>query len=137
MDLEKLVYGVSYFVYIISFRRMESLLPTLPVRIVIAIIVYCLIVLRYAESNDDNDHKTVEHENNEEATSTLPEKNEEKAIETIERIVVKNGQRIDVILIPEIICITAEGDYVMIQYRKRQIPERADDEVSRNNIAFR
>ena len=112
--------GLEYLILYVSFPsgEWESLLPTIPVRIVIAVMVYCLIVLRYAESNDDNDHKTVEHENNEEATSTLPEKNEEKAIETIERIVVKNGQRIDVILIPEIICITAEGDYVMIHTGK-------------------
>lgn len=112
--------GLEYIVLYISFPsgEWEGLLPTLPVRIVIAITIYCLIGLRYAESDDDNGNATEEDDDKEASANTLSEKNEEKAIEIIERVVVKNGQRIDVIMIPEIICITAEGDYVMIHTSK-------------------
>ncbi|MFV0537360.1 MAG: LytR/AlgR family response regulator transcription factor [Dysgonomonas sp.] len=110
--------GIEYIILYISFPagEWEGLLPTFPIRVVIAMIIYCLIVLIYAESNESNSNKT--EQDKEESLNTLSEKNEEKIIETIERIVVKNGQRIDVIMIPEIICITAEGDYVMIHTEK-------------------
>ena len=112
--------GIEYIILYISFPagEWEGLLPTLPIRIVIAMITYCLIVLIYAKGDEENGSKMEEEENKEEATNILADKNEEKSIETIERIVVKNGQRIDVIMIPEIICITAEGDYVMIHTEK-------------------
>jgi DNA-binding LytR/AlgR family response regulator len=38
--------------------------------------------------------------------------------ETLERIAVKNGQKIDVVLVSEIIHLQAEGDYVMIHSTK-------------------
>lgn len=112
--------GIEYIILYISFPagEWEGLLPTLPIRVVIAMIIYSLIVLIYAENNNDNRNKTGEDEGKEEATTSTSDKEEEKIIETIERIVVKNGQRIDVIMIPEIICITAEGDYVMIHTGK-------------------
>ncbi|GAB6007757.1 LytR/AlgR family response regulator transcription factor [Dysgonomonas reticulitermitis] len=112
--------GIEYIVLYISFPagEWEELLPTLPIRIVIAMLIYCLIILIYPESIHENGNKPEEDGRKEEAANVLPEKNEEKAIEPIERIVVKNGQKIDVIMIPEIICITAEGDYVMIHTGK-------------------
>lgn len=112
--------GIEYVILYLSFPagEWEGLLPTLPVRTVVATVIYCLIVLIYAESNEDDGNKTEEDETKEEDRNTLSDKIENKAIETIERIVVKNGQRIDVIMIPEIICITAEGDYIMIHTGK-------------------
>ncbi|MDR1090038.1 MAG: LytTR family transcriptional regulator [Prevotella sp.] len=112
--------GMEYIILYISFPagEWEELLPTIPVRIVISVMVYCLIILIYPESSDENSNKQGEDRRKEETINILPEKNEEKAIEPIERIVVKNGQKIDVIMISEIICITAEGDYVMIHTGK-------------------
>lgn len=111
--------GIEYIILYISFPtgEWEGFLPMLPIRIVIAMLSYCLIVLIYAKSDEDNE-SAEEEENKEEAANILADKNEEKIVETIERIVVKNGQKIDVIMIPEIICITAEGDYVMIHTEK-------------------
>lgn len=112
--------GIEYAVLYISFPagEWEVLLPILPLKIVIAVLVYCLTVLIYRGTADESIDETEEEDNKDETTQTASDKTEIKAVETIERIVVKNGQKIDVIMIHEIICITAEGDYVMIYTEK-------------------
>lgn len=100
---------------------LSSLYPTIPFRIAIAILVYSLSIVLFCKKDNaipeavlDTDTDTdIE---NEETTPTQNDESEQ--IEVLERIAVKNGQKIDVVLVPEIIHLQAEGDYVMIHSTK-------------------
>lgn len=121
-------------------------LPTVPVRIVIALAVYALAVL--SGENDLCKKKLFQ----EEAPPLLPETAPETGIpaagseealsepqEILDHIAVKNGQKIDVVLVPEIIAIQAEGDYVMIhtgkgKFLKEQTMKYFADHLPRNKF---
>ena len=107
--------GLEYFILFISFpaEKWQGLYPILPVRILIAILIYTIMVLAYRNGS------TMEEEP--EVQQMLEEKEEIKSLEQteiLERIAVKNGQKIEVIPVREIACIQAEGDYVMIHSQK-------------------
>lgn len=95
-------------------------IPTIPLRILIALLIYGLLVLiyDYIFVLDQDKEATIETE----AENTLEIESSEKSItdedssdnEILEHIAVKNGQKIDVIFINDIISIQAEGNYVMI-----------------------
>lgn len=114
--------GAGYIALYISFPAEEwnALLPTLPVRIVIAMLIYCIIILIYSRPAEENTQHEEESrtDDKDEIQEVSTDKEEAKPVEIIERIAVKNGQKIDVIMITEIICILAEGDYVMIHTEK-------------------
>lgn len=121
--------ALEYFVLYISFspEKWQLLYPLLPTRILIAVFVYTTTILIY---NIKQELKWEEIENLEEKNETESRniieqttkaetfKTEQETIEILERIAVKNGQKIEVIPVPEIACILAEGDYVMIHSQK-------------------
>jgi len=108
--------GTEYLVMYMTFPADDwyPLLPSLTIRIVIAVLAYCLIISIYSKPSDE-DIEANETLGNDDSTADIEEI---KPVEILERIVVKNGQKIDVIMISEIICIQAEGDYVMIHTEK-------------------
>ncbi len=112
--------GSEYLILYISFaaEAWNPLLPFLPVRIVMAILIFGFIAAFYANKSDENKSDT-EEDNQEEIIEEKAENTDEPLpIEILERIAVKNGQKIEVIPVDEIIHLHAEGDYVMIHTAK-------------------
>lgn len=113
-------FGTGLFVVYLLFPFNEwfILLPSLPLRMIIGALVYCsaiqwyISVYKMREEITDDDYKP---ENNEEEPI---KETSEPAENILDRIAVKNGQKIDVVPVSEIIYLQAEGDYVMIHSQK-------------------
>lgn len=113
--------GLEYLILYLSFTGVtyNLFVPLVGVRIVIALLVYGLAILIYTQVSKSGEETIIGEDDSlaeEEADKEITD-GEEKP-EIIERIAVKNGQKIDVILVPEIIYLQAEGDYVMIHSTK-------------------
>lgn len=81
----------------------------MPMKVFIGILVYILVVQLI--------HNRIENENNvpEEDEDIVPIVSENtEAIEVLDRVVVKTGQKIHVINVPDIVYIQSDGDYVQI-----------------------
>ena len=87
----------------------------LPVRALISILIY-VIITQYFQSlaykEEINDRETNDLPEVSLVAKTAIEANAEN--ELLERIAVKSGQKIHVIMIPEIVYLQADGDYVQI-----------------------
>lgn len=87
----------------------------LPVRALISILIY-VIITQYFQSlaykEEINDRETNDLPEVSLVAKTAIEVNAEN--ELLERIAVKSGQKIHVIMIPEIVYLQADGDYVQI-----------------------
>jgi len=116
--------ALEYFVLYIAFppEKWYSLYALLPIRILIAVFIYIITILISSIQHErkPEDKGNAEDENNliQQAISEEIQQNEPESIETLERIAVRNGQKIEVIPVHEIVCILAEGDYVMIHSLK-------------------
>lgn len=121
------------------------ILPTIPIRIILALLTYSVLILLYGYlfTGSLEDDGTIETDT-ESTTNTEPS---EKTIpngdtpdnETLEHIAVKNGQKIDLIFINDIISIQAEGNYVMIftpkgKYLKEQTMKYFGDHLPANKF---
>lgn len=108
--------GIEYLMLYTFLPESDWLLfqPTIIIRIVVALLSYCLVIAIYNARED----LTVEEEtvHNEEHIEEIEEEAQDSEI--IERVVVKNNQKIDIIPVSEIIHLQAEGDYVMIHSAK-------------------
>ena len=109
--------GLEYFVLFIAFpaEQWQMLYPLLPMRILIAFFIYLILILLHSIKNNTIEETEPEIEILQPEIERL---NNIETRETFERIAVKNGQKIEVIPVHEIICIQAEGDYVMIHSQK-------------------
>ena len=92
----------------------EIFIPVIPVRLLIALMAYILVLTIYdrkyaAESPEDRMLEPV---------FEIPEpedsKEEAEKINYLERVTVKNGHKVEIIPVEEIIFLEAEGDYVKI-----------------------
>lgn len=101
-------YGLFYLLF--GEKEFSILLKTVWVKGFVAVVFYLLVIQYFHYNNAEGELPTDEFEEIEEKTT---EQNNEPD-EVLERIAVKSGQKIDVILIPEIIYLQAEGDYVKI-----------------------
>lgn len=100
-----------------------DLVHTVPIRIVVALLIYSLTIATFTRMYIPEDKIADITIDEEKGGRELPGSIPESAIETenneiLERIAVKNGQKIDVVLVSEIIHLQAEGDYVMIHSTK-------------------
>lgn len=111
--------GSEFFILyiLISADDLNTLSSSLPMRILIALLSYSLSILIFSRASNPSfeEYPDVIDENDENAVA---QNSRTEEIEILERIAVKNGQKIDVILVPEIIHLQAEGDYVMIHSTK-------------------
>lgn len=109
--------GLEYFILYISLSEGEwnLFMPVLGVRILLAILTYVLAVLVY---NNIYTVKEIDLIDEEEPVDNSELVEVAEKTETIERIAVRNGQKIDVVMISEVIYLQAEGDYVMIHSTK-------------------
>lgn len=137
-----LVLGYNISILLFEDTHRLFLLNTLWIRGIIGVLLY-LILIQYVNSyNSKTDLIDDFIEENKLDVETT-----KKPIEIIERIAVKSGQKIHVILIPQIIYIQSEGDYVKIfttegkylkeetmKYFQEHLPEKLFVRVHRSYI---
>jgi hypothetical protein len=116
-----LTIGLGYgFEYMVDEAVANTFLPLMPVRIFISILVYIALTQNFKLKSLDEE--ILENELNEPAATVHSDRNDDEPEldepdsdkEILERIAVKTGQKIHVIMIPEIIYLQADGDYVHI-----------------------
>jgi hypothetical protein len=112
----------SGFEYLVDNDLYENFLPLLPLRAFISLLIYIALAQNFRLNSFRDD--MIENEMSEafpvpdtevksaESEQQVKEAEEEKEI--LERIAVKTGQKIHVIMIPEIVYLQADGDYVHI-----------------------
>lgn len=103
-------YGLFYLIY--GGRESVLLQNTLFIKGFMGILLYISLIQYFYDKNGKLKLENEIEELAEEITANVNQ------TETLERIAVKNGQKIHVVLIPEIIYIQAEGDYVKIHTEK-------------------
>jgi len=109
--------GVYGFEFLLGGEVQTVLIPFLPLKALILLLVYISLVqyFHYHQKTEEIEEKDVNEliENNSfEDTTIAVEASTDN--EVLERIAVKSGQKIHVILVPEIVYIQADGDYVHI-----------------------
>lgn len=105
--------GTEFLILYLSFseRELSQFSRVIPIRIILGLLVYGFTVVLFTRIYNTGEEPEAESED------TADTGNAENA-EILERIAVKNGQKIEVVLISEIIHLQAEGDYVMIHSTK-------------------
>lgn len=102
-------YLFLYFIF--EYQEYQSFASILTIRIVVALLVYLLAIRQPGHVADIGIEdmqedlpvsEEIQHENN------------KSELEILERIAVRKGQKIEVLPVDKVICIQAEGDYVMI-----------------------
>ncbi|QIK53900.1 LytTR family transcriptional regulator [Dysgonomonas sp. HDW5B] len=139
--------GISFLiVYIVSPENaMNYVLPTVPIRITLALLSYGLLILLYGYIFTQNQEEEVsididvEHTTDIESSEKAMTNEDSSESEILEHIAVKNGQKIDLIFINDIISIQAEGNYVMIftpkgKYLKEQTMKYFGDHLPANKF---
>ncbi len=128
-------YGVFYWLFDTKFA--VQLVPLLPVRGFCGLMIYGLVIQRFqlqlvgvSAANEDADTAVM-------ADEIKPDTNDEP--ELLERITVKSGSKIHVLLIAEILFLQADGDYVQIftlqgKYLKEQTMKFFEEHLPRNQF---
>lgn len=92
----------------------NSLLSTIPLRIVLGILLYIMLVQHFLVLVK-KDRVLAKEEEEEKLTELISDtETTNSATEIIDRIAIKLGSKIHVIAVPDILYLQAEGDYVMI-----------------------
>jgi len=128
-------YGLFYWVF--GNEMTEQFVPVLPVRGLIGLLIYVLIIQQFSFVIDQKD-QMIETADSFALSEEVKPKN---AIETdlLERIAVKSGSKIHVVLVPEILYLQADGDYVQIftangKYLKEQTMKYFDEHLPVNQF---
>lgn len=103
-------YGLFYLIY--SPELALKFVPLLPIRAFIGLLIYLLIIQRFRFQPAIEEEETEIPARVEVSESEKPKKVAET--ELLERIAVKSGSKIHVVMVPEIIYLQADGDYVQI-----------------------
>ena len=132
------IYGVGYGLY--SFVLTEAavfLFAFLPIRLFLSFLVLLLIIQYFRFKMCEISTSELPLNNEVTTSETIAEVEEEPksvATEILDHIAVKSGQKIHVIMIPDIICLQADGDYVQIitatgNYLKEQTMKYFDENL--------
>lgn len=127
-------YGLFYWIY--GARGSALLLEVLPVRGFIGLLIYLLIIQRFRVIFQQTE-KAVESVELEIPQAIVPQK--AGGIELLERIAVKSGTKIHVVLVPDIMYLQADGDYVQIftrdgKYLKEQTMKYFEEHLPENQF---
>ena len=131
--------GVGYglFYWIFGLEVSSQLIRVLPIRGFIGLLIYLLIIQRFRFIFQRAEYKT----DNENLVQPLEEVKTIKSsdMEVLERIAVKSGTKIHVVLVPEIIYLQADGDYVQIftkdgKYMKEQTMKCFEEHLPENQF---
>lgn len=102
-------YGLFYLFF--GVKTSGLFIEVLPIRGFIGLLVYLLIIQRFRFAMLQH---APENETDDEIIFKENDIKKNPQLELLERIAVKSGTKIHVILVPEIVYIQADGDYVMI-----------------------
>lgn len=123
--------GASYGIFQLIFGAQiaDQFLPFLPVRILIGMLIYLILMLLLNNIGEQKELIIDEVE----SIISAPE------AEVLERITVKSGTKIHVVLLPEIIYLQADGDYVQIyttngKYLKEKTMKFFEENLPRNKF---
>ena len=107
--------GLSFAVLylIMGSERMSEIINVMPTKMIIGSLLYSATVLFFNALLDSSKITETVNEETEESEE-INDKVETEETEKLERIVVKSGQKLNVITVPEIVYFQAEGDYVRI-----------------------
>lgn len=103
-------YGLFYGLF--GVKVSSQLVPLLPIRGFIGLLIYLLIIQRFRFAFQMAESKQQQEQITEYIEEIKPEKVSD--VELLERIAVKSGSKIHVVLIPDIVYLQADGDYVQI-----------------------
>ena len=116
----------------------SAFVPVLPLRALIGLLIYLLIIKHFREMSQQLD---TENEISAETPAVIEEAKPQKSVEPelLERIAVKSGTKIHVVLIPDIIYMQADGDYVQIftsqgKYLKEQTMKYFEEHLPENQF---
>ena len=128
-------YGVFYLLF--GYETSIQLIPLLPVRAFIGLLIYLIIVQSFRTSNSINEKISSTSEILPAVEISNPKENLQT--EKIERIAVKSGTKIHVILVAEILFLQADGDYVQIftaqgKYLKEQTMKFFEEHLPDNQF---
>jgi len=128
-------YGIFYLIF--GSELSSQLFPVMPVFGFIGLLIYMLIMQRFRIAMFQTNQLD---ETNEVSVVTEDLKSvKEIQSEIIERIAVKSGTKIHVVLIPEILYLQADGDYVQIftaqgKYLKEQTMKYFEEHLPENQF---
>ncbi len=128
-------YGIIYWTF--SSEISGQFIQVLPLRGFIGLLVYLLIIQQYRfkldqyEIRNEIDEPVEPHEELKSRT--------DNHIEILERIAVKSGSKIHVVMVPEIYYLQADGDYVQIfsvngKYLKEQTMKYFEEHLPENQF---
>jgi hypothetical protein len=101
--------GIGYLLnYLLLQESAVLFLPTMPVKGMIGLLLYLILILATRQHNDPSDADLLS------APADEPEISTNVKPEIIERITVRMGQKLHLIPIQEILYIQADGDYVQL-----------------------
>ena len=129
-------YGLFYLIF--DEKLSELFIPILPIRGLIGLLLYLIITLCFKGAIKQ---PIPTEENIQENTPTVEEIKPKKDVETelLERIAVKSGTKIHVVMVPEILYLQADGDYVQIfttngKYLKEQTMKFFEEHLPENQF---
>ena len=129
--------GYGLFYWLFDAGVASQLIPILPIRGLIGLLLYLLIIQRFQivfrqieSMSEIADPIQIQEE-------IAPQKISE--VELLERIAVKSGSKIHVVLVPEILYLQADGDYVQIftnqgKYLKEQTMKYFEEHLPENQF---
>lgn len=132
------IYGAGYGLYsFVLTNDSVFFFAFLPVRLFLSLLVLLLIIQYYRFKIceiSNNELPLTDEVANSEAISNVEEDAKSTVTEILDHIAVKSGQKIHVIMIPDIICLQADGDYVQIisstgKYLKEQTMKYFDENL--------
>ncbi len=118
--------GVSFaLLVIVGIGDPENFLYTLPLRFVLGLLCWIILLQWYSNMQQKEDSKEEQTQPEVKISTTSPSSETSVPHETIDRISVKDGSRIHIVHIEELYCLQASGDYVTLftpsgQYIKEQ-----------------
>jgi len=129
--------GYGFFYWAFGNELTSILTPVLPIRGFIGLLIYLLIIQRFRfifQKQESTDNLIVQEEIAEEIK---PEKVPQ--LEVLERVAVKSGSKIHVVLVSEIVYLQADGDYVQIytaqgKYLKEQTMKYFEEHLPENQF---
>ena len=128
-------YGLFYWTF--GYELSAQLIPILPIRGLIGLLIYILIIQRFRLAFN---HKSISTEPMMPIESLEDLKPLKIAqCELLERIAVKSGSKIHVVLVPDILYFQADGDYVQIvstegKYLKEQTMKYFEEHLPENQF---
>ncbi|MEI8085076.1 MAG: LytTR family DNA-binding domain-containing protein [Paludibacter sp.] len=129
--------GFGLFYWLFGNELAAHLIPILPLRGFIGLLIYLLVIQRFQIELLDANHTNNEIDNSLELEKIQPVNNIKS--ELLERIAVKSGSKIHVIMISEILFLQADGDYVQIitingKYLKEQTMKFFEEHLPENQF---